>query len=575
MQNINSLIIRLVCLLLVLVAGIFAGPDLYAQKVRPSEEQVTIEKKLIEGKNYALLGDWDKAEADYKSILMTDPQNGVACYELSRTMAAQGKYSDAISYVRKAIRIEPDNEWYLLMEADIDEKTGDLYSAMDVYDKLINLKPERPHYYAMLINFCKKTNERERLLGVLDKFETLTGVTETITRSRFEALDSLGRKEDALKAIDKLITAFPSNIEYKFLAASYCKTKGMDDKALVYYKQVLAIDPSDSRARLALAGVEKQDGNKAAYLESISSIMSNPSLNIDIKIQELIPYVMEYSEKKENELGQALLNVIDKLITTHPKEAKAFAIKGDVQAIMGQKKNAVQSYISATGLNGNVYPVWEQMISLLIDTYSYDEVIVQANKAIELFPNKGFLYYALGFSEYKNRRYDNALDMLNQSMIMTGKNVSQKISVYNVLGMVYDELGQADKSYQAFETALSLNPKSDETLSQYSLVLSKRIEQSDRAIAMADKVMAGGNTSATVQQWIAEVYYNQKKYDKAKQSIDIAVEKGTDPYGYNLAGDIYIVSGDANKAVAMWQKALEGGYPDADLKKKLADHKGQ
>jgi hypothetical protein len=87
------------------------------------------------------------------------------------------------------------------------------------------------------------------------------------------------------------------NIDYKYLAASYCKTKGMDDKALVYYKQILEIDPSDSRARLALAGTEKQNGDKVAYLQSISPIMSNPSLGIDVKIQELIPYVMELSEK--------------------------------------------------------------------------------------------------------------------------------------------------------------------------------------------------------------------------------------------------------------------------------------
>ncbi|MGB3078867.1 MAG: tetratricopeptide repeat protein [Saprospiraceae bacterium] len=561
-------------ILLILISLSFATVS-SGQKVRPSSEQVTIEKKLIEANKYTMLGDWSKAEANYKSILTDDPQNSTACYELSRTMAAQGKFTEALSYIRKANRIEPDNEWFLLMEADIDEKTNDLYSAMDIYGRLIDLKPERPHYYAMLINFCKKTDERERLLTVLDKYEQLTGVTESITRNRFETLDSLGRTEEALEAINKLIAVYPTNIEYKFLAASYCKTKGIDDKAMEYYQQILSIDPGDSRARLAVAGVQKQDGNKVAYLESVSSIMSNPALNIDVKIQELIPYVMELSEKKQNDLGQALLNVIDRLITAHPKEAKAYALKGDVLAILGQNTNAIKAYITSTGMNGNIYAVWEQLVSLLIDTYAYDDVITQATKAIDLFPNQGYLYYAVGYSEYKNKRYDEALDMLNQSLIMTGKNISQKISVYNMLGMVYDELGQADKSFQAFETALSLNPKSVETLSQYSLVLSKRIEQSDKAIAMAEKVLSEGNQSAKVQQWIAEVFYNQKKYDRAKQAIDVAVEKGTDAYGYNLAGDIYILTGDANKAIEMWQKALDNGYTDPEVKKKIAEHKGQ
>ncbi len=545
------------------------------QKIRPSSEEVGIEKKLIEGKKYALLEDWDKAETTYKSILDDDPQNTIADYELSRSLAATGKLTDALTYVRKAVRLEPDNEWYLLMEADIDEMNSDPYSAMDVYDRLIQLKPDSPHYYAMLISLCKKTQEHERLLAVLDKYEKLVGVTEAITRNRFETLDGMGHTDEALAAIDKLVVAYPMNIEYKYLAASYCKTKGMDDKANVYYKQILEIDPSDSRARLALAGTEKQNGDKVAYLQSISPIMSNPGLGIDVKIQELIPYVMELSEKKDNALGQALLDVIDQLMTAHPKEAKTYAIKGDVLAIMGQKESAIKAYTTSTGLNGNVYSVWEQLIRLLIDTYAYDEVITQSGKAIEVFPNQGYLFYAAGFGDYKKRKYDDALDMLNQALIMTGKNINQKISVYNVLGMVYDELGQADKSVQAFETALSINPKNVETLSQYSLVLSRRIEQSDRAIEMAEKVIASGDQSATVMQWIAEVFYNQKKYDRAKQSIDVAITKGTDAYGYNLAGDIYVMLGETNPAIEYWQKAVDLGFPDPDLKKKIAEHKGQ
>jgi tetratricopeptide (TPR) repeat protein len=177
----------------------------------------------------------------------------------------------------------------------------------------------------------------------------------------------------------------------------------------------------------------------------------------------------------------------------------------------------------------------------MIATYNYDDVVTQSNAAIDIFPNQAYLYYASGYGLYKKKKFNDALDLLNQALIMTGKNINQKISVYNVLGMVYDELGEADKSVEAFETSLNINPRSPETLSQYALVLSRRIEQSDKAISMAEKVLADGNQSATVQQWIAEVFYNQKKYDKAKQCIDVSIHAGTDPYGYNLAGDIYNV----------------------------------
>ncbi|MDQ3016250.1 MAG: tetratricopeptide repeat protein, partial [Bacteroidota bacterium] len=101
------------------------------------------------------------------------------------------------------------------------------------------------------------------------------------------------------------------------------------------------------------------------------------------------------------------------------------------------------------------------------------------------------------------------------------------------------------------------------------------IEQSEKAITMAEKVLAEGKHSAMVHQLIAEVFYNQKKYTKANQSILIAIEKGTDAYGYNLAGDILIATGETDKALDMWQKALDKGFPATDIKKKLSDHKTQ
>jgi cytochrome c-type biogenesis protein CcmH/NrfG len=66
-----------------------------------------------------------KQNPSFAAILEQDVQNSAACYQLSRTLLATGKTSDALIYIKKAIRIEPNNEWYLLMEADIHEKIGD------------------------------------------------------------------------------------------------------------------------------------------------------------------------------------------------------------------------------------------------------------------------------------------------------------------------------------------------------------------------------------------------------------------------------------------------------------------
>ena len=76
---------------LVLTGVVLVCPSaIFSQTTRPTASQVTIEKKLIDGKKYILLGDWEKAEALFRAMLEEDVQNSAACYELSRTLTATG-----------------------------------------------------------------------------------------------------------------------------------------------------------------------------------------------------------------------------------------------------------------------------------------------------------------------------------------------------------------------------------------------------------------------------------------------------------------------------------------------------
>jgi tetratricopeptide (TPR) repeat protein len=486
-----------------------------------------------------------------------------------------GKDSEALTYIQKAIRIDPDNEWYLLMEADIHEKTGDLFATMEIYDRLIALRPDKGYFYEMQISFCKKTGEQERLLKLLDKYEELRGVNEAITRTRFETLDAMGRKAEALAALNELTEAFPFNVDYKFLTASYAIKSGQEEKATKYYNDILVIDPENSRAKLALASTEKQEGDDIGYLQSITPVITNPAVDIDLKLRELIPYVVDLSTSRDPVMGQTLLALIQQLVKTHPKEAKSYAIQGDVLSIMGHEKEAIESYKQSTALNGSVYAVWEQQLALLMTTRSYDELIQQSQLAMDNFPNQAYLYYAAGFGMYKKEQYNKALEMLNEALIMTGRNAVQKISVYNILGLVYDELGDLEKSSLAFETALSIDPKSAETLAHYSLMLSRRISASEKALDMTQKVINQGKQPPMIHEILAQVFYNQKKYKEAYTSIQEVL--AADPHGdaYNLAGDILYKQGNTEEALKMWQLALENGSMDSQLRNKIATNKSQ
>ncbi len=552
-----------------------AGIQQVVAQTRPTSEEVSIEKKLIEGKKFVLLGDWEKAEALFLAILQEDVLNSAACYELSRTYTAKGNYQEALTFIHKAIRIEPDNEWYLLMEADIQERSGDMAATMDMYEKLITLRPAQPNYYEMLISLCKKTGQDDRLLRVLEQYEKVIGITESIARTKFETLDRLDRPDEAAETLHQLTVVYPTNIDYKFLAASYARNRGRDSEANQYYKDVLAIYPENSRAKLALASTEKEEGDDAGYLESIIPVISNAEIDIDVKLKELIPYVVTLSETNDTILGNALVSLTQFLVNAHPTDAKSYAISGDVNSIVGNTAEAISAYEKSTSLNGGVYAVWEQLLSLLMRHRDYHELVRQSEMAMVNFPNQAYLYYTAGFGLYKTGQFDEALDYLNDALVMSGRNNGQKISVLNVLGLVYDEQGELEKSATAFETALSYDPRSAETMAYYSLALSGRITQSEKALTMTQDVLKQQGLSPQVHEVLAQVLYNQKKYPEAEKSIMQVLT--VDPHGdaYNLAGDILLKQNRAADALAMWELALETGCTDSGLKSKMAAARAQ
>ena len=90
---------------------------------------------------------------------------------------------------------------------------------------------------------------------------------------------------------------------------------------------------------------------------------------------------------------------------------------------------------------------------------------------------------------------------------------------------------------------------------------------------MTKKVLQQEGIPASVHETLAQVLYNQKRFEEAYNSIQIALQ--ADPYGdvYNLAGDILNKLDKKAEAVQMWELALEDGCTDSSIKSKISASK--
>ena len=165
--------------------------------------------------------------------------------------------------------------------------------------------------------------------------------------------------------------------------------------------------------------------------------------------------------------------------------------------------------------------------------------------------------------------YRSALDHRNKSW--DDNHVSD---LYGMMGDILHQMGKEQEAFAAYDSSLVWNENNYTVLNNYAYFLSQKGVDLDRAAKMSLKAVNGDPNNANSIDTYAWVLFEQKKYDEARQFIDLALQVDTDTTGDNStffehAGDIYFMMGETDKAVGYWKKALDMGNKSTILPKKV------
>ncbi|MEL6989144.1 MAG: tetratricopeptide repeat protein, partial [Bacteroidota bacterium] len=385
--------------ILIIIIGLATFYQSFGQAGGMSEEEIQFQDKFLEATQKKILGNISEAEKIFKSLLKKDPKNDVILYELARIYHKKDQIEKALNAIQEAIVINDQIVWYHNLNADILLEKGQYLNAAVSYEKLIKLQPRIESHYTNLAFCYLRANEPSKAIKALDLIEAKYGVTQDISRKKFEIYDSQGKESKAIEVIEDLIEAYPNEMEYRHILAVYYKKIGKEDKAKDVYTTILQMDPEDSKANIAMADEFRKGGQDHVYLNSIKSIISNPSIELDIKIQELIPYVEKLNNNKDQRLVDVLLDLSNELDKVHPEEAKVFSLQGDVLNAAEQKEAALKSYQKALNLDETVFSIWEQSFYLLADLKDMEGLIDLSEQAMDVFPNQALVYYMNGLGQ--------------------------------------------------------------------------------------------------------------------------------------------------------------------------------
>jgi len=532
-------------------------------------EEIKFQELFFAATKEKMLGNREEASEKFQKALQINPNSATVWFELAMIRESQKNYSEALQFAEKAAELNPNNKWYLLLLADYYKKTRNYDGAVKVYSKLIEQNPEAIENYYELASTYLMQNDFKKALSVYSGLEKIYGVSENINTQKQKIFLELKDIDSAVLELQKLITAYPSQVQYYGMLAELYLNNNEPEKALAAYQKIKEIDPNNPYVQLSLAEYYERAGNLEEGRKSLKDAFANPNLEIDSKIKILLNFYNKTENEKES-LDFALeLNNIN--IKTHPDDPKGYAMYADFLYRKGDLVTAKEMYNKVLTMDKGRYLVWSQLLMINSEEDDYKAMAQNSQEAMELFPNLPSFYFFNGVAYYQMKEFDKAINSFETGKEFVFDNPVLQMQFFSNLGDAYYSVQKHQEAFKYYQKALDIEPNNAYILNNYSYylsVLGQDLEKAEKMSKKCNELVPDNDSYLDTYAWILfkmENYTDAKKF----QEKAIAASGKNNAVLLDHYGDILYQLGEKNNALENWNKALEKDNSIEGLKEKI------
>ena len=538
-----------------------------------TKHDIDVNHYFISANKEKLLGNTEDAIRLFKKCLQLDPDNAAAAYELSIIALNSNDFQNAELYSRKAYTLDPDNEWYAVLFVESLQRNKKAGEAIKVYQKLIKNLPERIDIYYDFADCYLRMNKPVEAIEIYNELEKKTGINEELSLQKEKIYVRMGKLDKAVEEINKLIATAPEEAKYYGILAELYAANNMDKEAVETYQKALKIDDENPYINLSFSEYYRQKRDYPKGFIYLEKAFNSEALDIDSKVKILLSYYV-VSEKSE-ELKTQSLALAELIIKAHPKDAKAYSVAGDFYYRDKKLEKAKECFTKAVEFDKSKYVIWNQLLIIESELQQFPEMIKHGKEAVELFPNEPTVYLLLGIAYLQEKNPAEALVVLNQGKNMIIDNKALSGQFYANIGDAYYRTKQMDKSDEAYEEALKINPNDTYVLNNYAYYLSLRNEKLDKAEEMSKKSNEIERDNPSYNDTYAWILYGLGKYEDAKLWLEKAIANGAANNAVILEhlGDVEYKLKNSELAIDYWIKAKKAGTGSDNLERKINEKK--
>lgn len=565
----------------------------YAQKAKPKKTQESsgqlTEAKLreaefyfTEGQKYFILEDFSKALGLFYKSLEVDPTNATVHYKIAEILSRSQKEQDLIKaadHIDTAISLQKNNKYFYLLGGSINSALLRFDKSIGLYESMMrDVAGTHDYLYELAVLYLYR-GKLDEAITVYNRAEDIFGVNEISSVQKQSIYLQQNKLSEAFREAEKLLEAFPDEEKYHMAYAEMLSANKQINTAITRLEKFTKTHPEAGNAKFLLAGFYRDAGKESNARELILEIIDNPEIAFSSKLLVLRTYsgVVESNQKKgieDKEIENFVINIFEQLRLIYGDESGIYIIGGDMYLNMGKIQEARSLYSTALTYDDSNYPVWQNLLAIDAQLNQIDSLMINSDKALELFPNQGTFYYFNGYALNREKRYQEAIAALNMGKRLAENDKNLLMEINSLLGDTYQATKEYNKSNLAYEAALEIDPENSYVLNNYSYYLSLRKENLEKAEKMAAKLTKDHPNNPYFLDTHAWVLFAGEKYKEARKLIEKVIESGqASATHHEHYGDILYMLGDKDNAVKQWKKAKELNSTNLLIDKKIADRK--
>ena len=448
---------------------------------RLKDTKIKVQQLIFEADQLAREGDCQSAQALYKTAFETDPKQANAALKAAECLWKLSFGTEAIDWLNKAIRGDPQLISAYMTLADYNSQRFDFVAASRTLTAAQRINPKSAEVYRGFALLELRRGNAKGAIGFVQKALSLyeTDVESLLIQAKAQLLlrDFRQAYASAAKAVEldmnhreaqvlfsetlsgiqgrdagidyllKLINSYPLVIDYRMALANLYLQDEKFDKSEQIVRQVLRIDERPKAAYLLLAKIRQQQGRLDSALEALTQASLLDPADPEPLFQAGALYLKVGKPAEASQQFSRILRINTLYPRVHYYLGQAAMQMNDAKEALNQaqlEKTANPNLADPYLLAAEAYAAQEQ----------YTLCASEYQKAIRIRAQGAAVYVKLAQCYRKLGQFEVAITMLNQASTLE----SGHADIYKELGLVYEVKGDIRAAVESYNQYFALAP---------------------------------------------------------------------------------------------------------------------